>query len=59
MKEPTPAMVLSATSRVRTAFTKAISKELAENNITVNTICPGGVKTDRLKDLIKLRAERK
>ncbi len=58
-KEPTPAMVLSATSRAGvTAFTKAISKELAENNITVNTICPGGVKTDRLKDLIKLRAEK-
>lgn len=57
-KEPTPAMVLSATSRAGVAaFTKAISLELAEENITANVILPGGVKTDRLKDLIQARAD--
>jgi len=58
-KEPTPLMVLSATARAGvSAFSKAISLELAENNITVNVILPGGVKTDRLEDLIRARADK-
>jgi len=57
-KEPSPNMVLSSTVRAGlSAFTKAISTELAEFNITVNNICPGGVLTDRLKDLIEQRSE--
>ncbi|RJQ38239.1 SDR family oxidoreductase [Candidatus Microgenomates bacterium] len=32
-------------------FTKALSKELAKNNITVNAICPGVIDTDILKDM--------
>lgn len=52
-KEPTPSMVLSSTTRSAvSAFTKAIADELAIHNITVNTICPGGVLTDRLNSLI-------
>ena len=58
-KEPSPAMVLSATTRAGVAaFSKAISTELAPFNITVNVICPGGVLTDRLNSLIKTRSER-
>ena len=58
-KEPSPAMVLSATTRAGVAsFTKAISLELAEYNITANVILPGGVKTDRLKDLIEVSAQK-
>jgi 3-oxoacyl-[acyl-carrier protein] reductase len=58
-KEPSPAMVLSATTRAGlAAFSKAISTELAPFNITVNVICPGGVLTDRLNSLIKTRSER-
>lgn len=58
-KEPSPPMVLSATTRAGvSAFTKAIASELAPFNITVNVVCPGGVLTDRLKDLVRARARR-
>ena len=51
--EPSALMVLSSTVRAGVgAFTKAISSELASDNVTVNVICPGGVLTDRLKNLI-------
>jgi 3-oxoacyl-[acyl-carrier protein] reductase len=58
-KEPSPAMVLSATARAGVAaFTKAIAAELAPFNIAVNVICPGGVLTDRLQGLLQARASR-
>ncbi len=57
--EPTSEMVLSSTFRAAiSAFTKSISLTLCKNGITVNTICPGGVATDRLKNLIRAKAER-
>lgn len=57
-KEPSPAMVLSATLRAGvSAFTKAISAEFASDNITINVICPGGVLTQRLSDLLTQNAE--
>jgi 3-oxoacyl-[acyl-carrier protein] reductase len=57
-KEPSAPMVLSATARAGvSAFSKSISHELAEDNVTINTILPGGVKTDRLLSLMKVRAE--
>ncbi|MFA6192479.1 MAG: SDR family oxidoreductase [Sulfurimonas sp.] len=53
-KEPSSVMVLSATTRAGvSAFSKSISQELAPFNITVNTICPGGVLTQRLKSLVE------
>ena len=53
-KEPSAVMVLSATTRAGvSAFSKSISQELAPFNITVNTICPGGVLTQRLKSLVE------
>lgn len=58
-KEPSPAMVLSASARAAvSAFTKAVSTELAADGITFNTICPGGVQTERLMNLLTLAAER-
>ena len=52
-KEPSSAMVLSATTRSGlSAFTKAIAFELAPYQITVNSILPGGVLTDRLYSLL-------
>jgi 3-oxoacyl-[acyl-carrier protein] reductase len=58
-KEPSAVMVLSATVRSGvSAFTKAISSELASFNVTANAILPGGVSTDRLTSLIRTRAER-
>lgn len=58
MREPTSKMVLSATLRAATAtFMKSISSELAEYNITVNTISTGGVKTGRLISLFEESAK--
>jgi len=58
-KEPSAVMVLSSTVRAAVgAYTKSISNELAQFNITVNVICPGGVLTERLQNLINIRAER-
>ena len=57
-KEPSGPMVLSATARAGvSAFSKSISVELAENNVTINTLCPGGVLTDRLRSLIETSAK--
>lgn len=58
-KEPSPAMILSATARAGLhAFSKALSFEIAPAGITINTICPGGVLTDRLEHLLKARSEK-
>ena len=58
-KEPSPAMVLSASARAAvSAFTKSVSTELAPHGVTFNTICPGGVQTERLMNLLTLSAER-
>jgi len=58
-KEPTPAMVLSASTRAAvSAFMKAIATELAPHGITVNVLLPGGVHTDRLESLVRAGAEK-
>lgn len=58
-KEPTPQMVLSASMRAGvSAFSKSISTELAPYGITVNTVCPGGVLTERLEKLVKISAKK-
>ncbi len=58
-KEPTPAMVLSATMRAGvSAFSKSIATELAEYGVTVNTLCPSAVLTDRMVNLTQVAAER-
>lgn len=57
-KEPTPTMVLSASARAGvTAFMKSISTELAPQGITANVVAPGGVLTDRIRDLVKTKAD--
>jgi len=57
--EPTPAMVLSATLRAGvSAFTKAVATELAPRNVTVNTVCPHAVLTQRSESLLRQSAER-
>jgi 3-oxoacyl-[acyl-carrier protein] reductase len=58
-KEPSPLMVLSATMRAGVAaFSKSLAIELAPFNISSNVICPGGVLTDRLVDLLQAKATR-
>ena len=57
-KEPSSSMVLSATSRAAvSAYSKSIATELAPQGVTVNTLCPGGVLTDRLRSLLESTAE--
>ena len=52
-------MILSATSRGGlSAFNKAVCLEFAKFNITSNIISPGGVLTDRLKNLFKEKSKR-
>jgi 3-oxoacyl-[acyl-carrier protein] reductase len=59
VKEPPPGMVLSNTLRAGVvAFAKSISHELAPFNITVNTLLPGPILTDRLHALVQLRAKK-
>ena len=58
-KEPSPVMILSATARAGVAaFSKALARDVAEKNISVNVICPGGVKTGRMIGLFETAAER-
>lgn len=58
-KEPTPTMVLSATMRAGlSAFSKAISTELAPMGVTVNTVCPSAVLTERMVNITRASASR-
>ena len=52
-------MCLSNVSRAALAsFAKTLSLEVGEFGVTVNTILTGGVLTDRLKNLIKIRIKK-
>ena len=56
--EPTSEMVISSTLRSAVAaFSKSAALTFAKSGITINTICPGGVSTDRLINLINTKAE--
>ena len=57
--EPSPGMLPSATSRAGiSAFTKAIANQFAKFGITANVILPGGVITQRLKNLVMQAAKK-
>ncbi|MBI3299558.1 MAG: SDR family oxidoreductase [Elusimicrobia bacterium] len=57
-KEPSPDLILSGSARAAlSSFSKAISIELAGDNITVNTVCPGSVLTGRAESLLQRAAE--
>ncbi len=59
VKEPSPKMILSATSRGGiSAFTKAIAIDFAKYNISANVISPGGIMTNRFVNLVKLSARK-
>jgi 3-oxoacyl-[acyl-carrier protein] reductase len=58
VKEPAQSMVLSNIFRTAVAsYAKTISKELISKGVTINTVCPGYFKTDRVKELIKSGSE--
>ncbi len=58
VKQPIDNLIQSNASRSAvTAAAKTLSREVAEENVTVNTVCPGYVLTDRLRSLIEKRAK--
>ncbi len=57
VKQPIDNLIQSnAVRSAVTAMAKTLSREVAEENVTVNTVCPGYVLTDRLRSLIEKRA---
>ncbi|UCE21907.1 MAG: SDR family oxidoreductase [Candidatus Aminicenantes bacterium] len=53
-KQPIDNLILSNTSRAGvTGFSKSLSNQLAPFGITVNSVCPGYTKTERVEDLAR------
>jgi 3-oxoacyl-[acyl-carrier protein] reductase len=56
-KEPLPGLILSTTARAGVlGFAKALADEVATAGITVNAVCPGYMKTERVDDLVAERS---
>ena len=54
VKEPMPTMVLSNIFRTAVvSFAKSISKEIMGKGITINNVCPGYFRTDRITELME------
>ena len=59
VKQPIANLILSNTARTGlTGFAKTLATELAPDGITVNNLCPGYTRTERLDDLAREVAER-
>jgi 3-oxoacyl-[acyl-carrier protein] reductase len=59
VKEPIQGLVLSNAMRTGViGLAKSLSRELAKDNILVNSICPGRIDTERHRKLNEARAER-
>lgn len=57
VKEPAPTLVLSNIFRsALVSYAKSICKELIGNGVTINNIAPGYFKTDRVTQLMEVRA---
>ena len=57
--EPTQQMIISSSVRAAvSAFSKSIADTVASDGISINTICPGGVETDRLSSLVSAQAKK-
>jgi 3-oxoacyl-[acyl-carrier protein] reductase len=58
IKEPVDGLILSNTFRTGiVGLSKSLSKELASDQILINTVGPGRIATDRVAELDQLRAE--
>lgn len=52
VRQPFASLILSSTARAGlTAFLKTVATEVAGNGVTVNTVQPGTIATDRIKQL--------
>ena len=59
VKQPIPDLVLSNAARSGViALAKTLALELAPDGITVNSVCPGFTRTERVLELAQARAER-
>lgn len=59
VKEPIPGLILSNTFRTGiVGLAKTLSMELAPYNILVNTVCPGKIYTERIKELDQVNSEK-
>ncbi len=58
VKQPIPTLVLSNVSRAGVvAFMKSLANEVGSYNITANTIAPGYIMTERVKQLLEDKAK--
>jgi 3-oxoacyl-[acyl-carrier protein] reductase len=58
-KQVVPGLVLSTTARAGLlGFAKSLSDEVAADGVTVNVVCPGYMRTERLIELMEARARR-
>ncbi len=58
-KQPIDNLILSNTARAGVlGFTKSLSNQLAPYGVTVNSVCPGYIKTERVENLAKSFAEK-
>jgi 3-oxoacyl-[acyl-carrier protein] reductase len=59
VKQPLDNLILSNSIRLAViGLTKSLSNELAEDNILVNSVCPGWTRTERVEELLQARAAR-
>lgn len=57
-KQPIPNLILSNTARAGVlGFAKSLSEQVAPHGITVNSVCPGYTKTERVEDLARSYAD--
>jgi 3-oxoacyl-[acyl-carrier protein] reductase len=57
-KQPLPGLILSTTARAGVlGFAKALADEVATDGITVNSICPGFIATERVAELTKAKPD--
>ncbi|MDH4043468.1 MAG: SDR family oxidoreductase [Gemmatimonadota bacterium] len=58
-KQAVPGLILSTTARAGVlGFAKTLADEVAADGVTVNTVCPGYMRTERLTELMDVRAAR-
>jgi 3-oxoacyl-[acyl-carrier protein] reductase len=58
-KQGVPGLMLSTTARAGIlGFSKSLSDQVAAEGVTANVVCPGYMGTERLTELMTVRAER-